>query len=202
MLHFEFLLKQVIEIVPNPNLQSPTAKETAGAAVQPAAQTQKSANHSMPQQPPQHRPPVSVHQISREEHQIMARERAKQQEPRARMEQQHRLERMDHVQMEKTVQHRLEQAHREQHQLHQQQQQHQRIQRGREVTEVQHQQPPAQPRDSLPLHMRAEQMAPYARLDGFGPQVSPLARVPTPQQHPEVHPEKKGKLISLFQCKG
>ena len=200
MLHFEFLLKQVIEIVPNPNLQSPTAKETAGAAVQPTAQTQKSASHSLPQQPPQHRPPVSVHQISREEHQMMAREMAKQQDQRARIEQ-HRLERIDPV-LEKTVQHRLDQAHREQHQLHQQQQQHPRIQRGREVPEVQHQQSSAQPRDGLPPHMRVEQMAPYARLDGFGPQVSPLARVPTPQQHPEVHPEKKGKFHYLFRCNG
>ena len=201
MLHFEFLLKQVIEIVPNPNLQSPTAKETVGAAAQPTAQTQKSASHSLPQQPPQHRPPVSAHQISREEHQMMAREVVKQQEQLARIEQ-HRLERIDPVQMEKTVQQRLEQTHREQQQLHQQQQQHPRIQRGRGVPEVQRHQSPAQPRDGLPPHMRVEQMAPYARIDGFGPQVSPLARVPTPQQHPEVHPEKKGKVHSLFRYNG
>ena len=144
-----------------------------------------------------------MHQMSRDEHQILAhaREYAKHHDPRARIEQ-HRPERIDPTQIEKTVQHRLEQAHREQQQqqqqLHQQQQQqHQRIQRGREVTEVPHQPPLAQARDSLPPHMRAEQMPPYARIDGFGSQVSPHARVPTP--HAEAHPEKKGN--SSFRTK-
>ena len=199
MLHVVILLKQVIEIVPNPNLQSPAAKETAGTAVQPSPQVQKSATHSLPQQPAQqsaHMPIVPVHQISREEHQILAqaRELVKHQEQhRARMEQ-HRI---DPAHMEKVVQQRLEQAQREKQQVHQQQQQHQHIQRGRESREVQHQQPAAQPRADPPPHMRAEQMPSYAMVEGFGAQVSPHARVSTPQQHQEIHTvEKKGKIIA------
>ena len=176
--------------MPNPNLQSPPAKETAGSVHHPAAPpVQKPATHALPQQPPQqpaHRPPVSLHQISRDEHQIRAREMAKQQQERARLEQQIRLDRLDPAQMEKAVQRTLEQAHREQ-------QQHQHVPRSRESQ--QHPQPAVQPRSELPPHMRAEQL-PYARVEGFGSQVSPHARVPTPQQNPDIHTaEKKGTFI-------
>lgn len=173
--------------MPNPNLQSPVAKETPSAAVADhhATPPQKPAIHSLPQQPPQHpgHRQAPVQPLRRDE---LTRELLVKQQNEMKQQ----LIKQQNAQIEKAVQQRLEQ-HAQMEQQQQLQKQQLAAVRGRENRDPL---PPRNelPRNELPPHIR-EQMPPYVRVDGFGSQVSPHARVPTPQQHPDLHVvDKKG----------
>ncbi len=194
--------------MPNPNLQSPTAKETAGAGHAAGGGGQQvKAQHQMPaavvKEPPRDSLRIQPgREMTAAEERILAQARADLAKQQQQREQQARL--AAEREQQAAVQQRLEQAHREQ--LHQQQQQRERANSLR-ASEQQRVPPAGQPQaghprpgEQIPPYMRGpEQMPPYSKMEGFPSQVSPHPRVPTPQQMPDMHHDKKGKhFFSLY----